>query len=129
MCALPELLAKWYIKSIVPNQTVCASASGQANTEDVIFNKYCYCHGPEEGAMIACDSPNCKVQRFHMKCLKMNNAQCGKWYCPDCRKLPAFKINEKKRKPYKTQTHTIHLHNNFIYSITIIIIIVLILME
>ena len=49
---------------------------------------YCYCHGPESGRMLACDNEECRIDWFHLECLKMDESMIpkGKWYCPDCRK-------------------------------------------
>ena len=100
-CILPELLGKWYTRPIVPNTRACADSEqanakeGEATSKEL---EYCYCHGPDEGPMIGCDNINCEVQWFHMKCLKITSAPRGKWYCPDCRKLPEFLTSKKKRK-------------------------------
>jgi len=34
--------------------------------------------------MIGCDNPDCSIQSFHMKCLKLKVIPEGNWYCPDC---------------------------------------------
>ena len=44
----------------------------------------------DEGTMIACDNTDCKIKWFHTKCLKLESIPGGKWYCPDCCKLPCF---------------------------------------
>ncbi|WAR31610.1 ING4-like protein [Mya arenaria] len=58
--------------------------------------RYCYCDQVESGKMIACDNNDCSIVWFHFTCLKLENSPRGKWYCPDCRKLPAFKRLRKK---------------------------------
>ena len=100
VCVLPELLGKWYTRSVIQNTTIRTDTGLASSEEDANTNKnvgYCCCHGPEKGAMIGCDNTNCKVEWFHMKCLKISSAPHGKWYCPDCRKLPEFS-RYKKRK-------------------------------
>ena len=29
---------------------------------------YCFCNGPDNGKMIACDNPTCPMEWFHVKC-------------------------------------------------------------
>ena len=71
-------------------QAGCSTAS--TSKDDL----YCYCYGPEEGSMIACDNKECKIEWFHMICLKMKSTPKGKWYCPDCCLLPQFQRKRKK---------------------------------
>lgn len=97
-CVLPELLGKWYTRS---NQVYAVSfdtsVTGSHN-ESRSDQEFCYCKGPEEGTMIACDNPNCMIEWFHLECLKIQSVPKGKskWYCPDCRKLPEFTRKKKK---------------------------------
>ncbi|KAF4554177.1 Transcriptional regulator PHO23-like protein 2 [Elsinoe fawcettii] len=48
--------------------------------------KYCYCNGPDQGKMIACDG-GCDKEWFHLECtgLKEVPAKNEKWYCDDCK--------------------------------------------
>ena len=41
--------------------------------------------------MVACDNEDCSIEWFHTGCLRITTVPKGKWYCPDCRKLPKFK--------------------------------------
>ena len=108
-CLLPELMGNWYTRPILkgtsditdvvnntpgPSSTVTDDTHITPNPGDQV---YCYCRGPEEGTMIACDNLNCPIEWFHISCLHMLTLPKGKakWYCPDCRKLPQFL---KKRK-------------------------------
>ena len=81
--------------------TTGESVDGQS--DDVAANNnqgndsFCYCHGSDEGSMIACDNSACKIEWFHQSCLKLKNLPRGKWYCPDCRKLPQFSKGKKKQ--------------------------------
>ena len=52
---------------------------------------YCLCSQVEHGDMICCDNSECPIEWFHYRCVKVEKAPKGKWYCPDCRKMPAFK--------------------------------------
>lgn len=88
-CLLPELLGNWYTR---PTEFPNANLEAYVDTEP----KYCYCRGPEEGSMIACDNPDCTVMWFHFKCLKLTTTPKGKWYCPNCRKLAQFTRSRKK---------------------------------
>ena len=83
-CLLPKLLGNWYTRPNVSTKISCEQSS-VANTTDTMT--YCYCKGPEEGTMIACDNPDCQVEWFHIKCLHLKSTPKGKWYCLDCRKL------------------------------------------
>ena len=87
VCLLPEILGKWYTRPAVSSGT---NQSNQSNSSDNEVGQYCYCRGPDEGTMIACDNTDCKIEWFHTKCLKLQSIPRGKWYCPDCRKLPCF---------------------------------------
>ena len=93
---LPELLGKWYTRSSkVYALSFDASTSSTACGEPY-EPVYCYCKGPEEGEMIACDNGDCSIEWFHLDCLKIKSAPKGKWYCPDCRKLQQFMKKGKK---------------------------------
>ena len=97
-CILPELLGKWYTR---PSRAVQRDPQGSSvataetsdsdsNGHQLVDNKYCYCGGPEEGTMIACENEDCAIEWFHTDCLMIDTIPRGKWYCPDCRKLPKF---------------------------------------
>ena len=107
-CLLPEIMGNWYTR---PSFTAEVSNTGlsedwtatgdsldhddttdSTDTRGVNQPSYCYCQGPEEGTMIACDNPDCPIEWFHTKCLRLHTLPKGKtkWYCPDCRKLSKF---------------------------------------
>ena len=46
---------------------------------------YCVCNKPSEGTMIGCDNNNCKIAWFHLKCVSLEKAPRGKWYCSGCK--------------------------------------------
>ena len=98
-CLLPELADKWYTrKSVMPEpsspSSLSSTSSGTPNpcSHDV----FCYCKESRDGTLIGCDFPNCKIEWFHLSCLKLKSIPKGNWYCPDCRKL------FKGRHPPKT---------------------------
>ena len=73
--------------------------SMDTNSTDIATKKvFCYCRQPESDEMIGCDNEQCKMEWFHFKCLKLNKAPKGKWYCPDCRKLDQFRCRKKSDK-------------------------------
>ena len=109
ICILPEILGKWYTRPFsVPLQTnsktggLSEQCSPCTSTSDGGLNKklYCYCKQPEDGVaeMIACDNPQCLIEWFHTDCLKIKHIPKGKWYCPDCRKLPQFNVVRKGKR-------------------------------
>ena len=73
VCLLPEILGNWYTRPTVSSHSSSDSSQSMANQNNSYNSEvewYCYCHGPEEGTMIACDSSDCKIEWFHKKCLK-----------------------------------------------------------
>ena len=105
VCILPELLGKWYTRpyQFPSTSTINLSQTATLPSLSELEPLYCYCRQPEpkEGAsssqMIACDNPLCSLEWFHTKCLKLKSIPKGKWYCPDCRKLPDF-LGKKRKK-------------------------------
>lgn len=106
-CVLPEMLGKWYTRP--SNSCVSIAEAAVSRTQntppkssnvDDYLKLYCYCRQPEDGIkdMIACDNPECSIEWFHTECLRMKRIPKGKLYCPDCRKLPQFKIMKKGPK-------------------------------
>ena len=90
---VPELLGIWYTNSnwktdanTVPSNTSKPAAA----TSDCEQQKICYCVGPEEWTMVACDNVDSSIEWFHTECPKIATVPKGKWYWPDCRKLPKF---------------------------------------
>ena len=76
---------------------ITASANVITASASQHMELYCYCHGPEKGSMIACDNSECKIEWFHNKCLKLKSIPRGKWYSPECRRLPQFIKRGKKQ--------------------------------
>ena len=104
------MLGNWYTRPIItpqsaPDETVYSnteSASSQLQSDTTTTStvsqdngQYCYCSGPEEGLMIACDNSQCKIEWFHKSCLQIKTTPKGKWYCPDCHVLPQFQRKKK----------------------------------
>ena len=84
LCILPELVGKWYSRSII---MPCAPTPN----DDSTYN-YCYCKEEQGGEMVGCDNPGCQAgEWFHLSCLRLKRKPlCIKWYCPHSRKLPEF---------------------------------------
>ena len=100
---LPEVIGKWYSRSveIVPQTSV--SVEGQILTQDQESEHsspelWCYCQTEESGEMIGCDNPGCKYKWFHTACLRIDKIPKGQWFCPDC-----IKGKDNKRKVQKTR--------------------------
>jgi hypothetical protein len=78
---LPEIMGKWYTKPVIPTK------ANHELTDSEREGPWCYCQESIEGSMlIGCDNNDCKIMWFHMKCLKLDVAPKGKWYCPTCMK-------------------------------------------
>ena len=76
-CILPELLAKCFTQDVSKPLAVSSS--------DVIESA-CYCRNPRSGTMLKCDSEQCPVKHYHMKCLKLKSVP-KKWLCPNCKQI------------------------------------------
>ena len=91
---LPELVSKFYSRK--PLQTLtdvrqsntCTDVNITNNNE---FEAWCYCRKSFDSELIGCDNENCSVQWYHFECVGVKIKPRGKWYCPECRKLPQFK--------------------------------------
>ncbi|KAF2225004.1 hypothetical protein BDZ85DRAFT_214831 [Elsinoe ampelina] len=61
-------------------------AKGKSGEAEGKQDRYCYCNGPDEGKMIACDG-GCDKEWFHFKCtgLEETPGKDEKWYCDDCK--------------------------------------------
>lgn len=101
---LPEIIGKWYSRKPVADGEGLVqepSANGEETTNDVNEDDestpWCYCNEPSSGEMIFCDNRGCTIKWFHFKCLRIQHAPKGKWYCPSCRNLPRFN-KQKQRK-------------------------------
>ena len=95
LCILPELLAKWYSREeVMPAQIAKASVP---TARDGVY-MYCYCKEDKGGEMVGCDNKECEHgQWFHLPCLRLKRPpRAGKWYCPNCQKLPQFKRKRQK---------------------------------
>jgi len=99
---LPELIGKFYSRPVTSSalQEVCmlqttSIENSSSSSKDLGF---CYCGGPEDiDDMIGCDNENCKLQWYHLGCLKIKCVPKGKWFCPECRKLSKNKLTKSKR--------------------------------
>ncbi|KAI6226198.1 Inhibitor of growth protein [Aphelenchoides fujianensis] len=54
--------------------------------EDSDNKPYCVCRQPSYGEMIACESPNCTFEWFHLQCVGLSSVPLPseKWFCPMC---------------------------------------------
>ena len=73
---LPELVGKCFSRTCADEHSV----SNSTTQEEL----WCYCKQPESGTMIGCDGQKCKIQWFHLECVKIEQIPVGKWFCPDC---------------------------------------------
>ena len=112
-CLFPEILGNWYTRStfkkqlsncLTVNTTLEPSGSGVGTAGNNTFgtqehHTFCYCHGPEEGDMIACDNRKCTIEWFHIT-LQMERFpnDKAKWYCSDYRELPQFQVRKRKTR-------------------------------
>ena len=75
---LPEILGKWFT----------IHTKSEQNNKSVDMTKVvCMCRKIEQGTMLECMSGVCKIQKFHLSCLKLKNIPKKSWSCPDCRKV------------------------------------------
>ena len=88
---LPELLGRWYSRSLVIPVKMNSENSGY---------DYCYCKEELGGEMICCDNSDCKSgQWFHLSCLNLKTSpHVKKWYCPTCRRQEELKSPRRKKQ-------------------------------
>ncbi|GAA5827134.1 hypothetical protein JCM11251_001131 [Rhodosporidiobolus azoricus] len=55
-----------------------------ADVEGEDATPYCFCQRPSFGEMIGCDSPDCKIEWFHLGCIGLKESPEGSWYCSQC---------------------------------------------
>lgn len=85
-----------------PRPQPLQNSPSEANTQAAGRSLYCYCNrGEEEDDMVACDNENCKMQWFSFVCVGVKTTSKGRWYCPDCRQLPEFRLTGKSRPKMK----------------------------
>ncbi|XP_033747952.1 uncharacterized protein LOC117332971 [Pecten maximus] len=103
MAIMPELVGKFYSRintaPLLSLRNDGESNLADANRQDI----YCFCQQGETDTMVACDNQNCNYQWFHLSCLKLTKSKLpkGKWFCPDCSRLPGNRRKKgvtKKRK-------------------------------
>lgn len=103
---MPELVGKFYTRlsstkanvSPQPGVSVPADSGGSDNAASAGQEKtWCYCGQVEFGQLIFCDNAKCHIQWFHYSCVNVEVAPKGKWYCPNCRRLPRFQPKRVKK--------------------------------
>ena len=68
---LPELVGKYFTNS---------------TNSDKSQDKRCICKMSEdEDDLIMCESKTCKIQWFHIKCMRIKKIPKGKWFCVKCK--------------------------------------------
>eukprot|EP00794_Sanderia_malayensis_P017180 gene17180-18909_t len=88
-CILPEILGRWYTKKPT------SIAEGEIKDGICYFRE-----NLNDKATVSCSNDNRPVSEFHLACVLPKNVSKvpKKWYCPHCRKLPAFKVQKKKKE-------------------------------
>jgi hypothetical protein len=60
------------------------------NVKEKAVKTYCYCRKPDDlSLMVECSNKNCKIGRFHAKCISKNlsdDMNRVDWYCRNCKK-------------------------------------------
>ena len=104
---LPELIGKWYTRSVVADTHGIVRQHDLYKTSDATqsdqnvdpHEPQCYCGEPSLGDMILCSNSRCGIKHYHRVCLKISIAPRGKWICPSCSRLPSIKKQcSQKRK-------------------------------
>ena len=95
---MPEIIGRFFSRPSAATSQSSSAQSAQLVIDDHQDSIYCYCQNIEDGEMIGCDNQNCQYKWFHLRCVYLDKAPKSKlWYCPDCRKLPEFKNNNKAK--------------------------------
>jgi len=68
------------------------TTSSELEDTSTLGQTYYYCHGPEEGTVIAC---SCSIEWFHTSCLQMLTLPKGK---AKCRLQEVTTISEKEKE-------------------------------
>lgn len=86
---MPELVGRFYSRKNMPPVLTPKNSNDTTNDSTDAF---CICRQGETDTMVACDNQNCPYKWFHLSCLKLTKSQLpkGKWFCPDCSRLPEF---------------------------------------
>lgn len=74
---LPELLGRWTTRNSPEIQLQHTSNASVC----------CYCEKREEGVVVLCGNTNCKIKKFHLKCLGLKRRPKIGWKCIDCRQI------------------------------------------
>lgn len=106
MAIMPELVGRFFSRLNTPPLLSSTNDLGnkQSSTSEPNRDTYCFCQQGETDMMVACDNQNCPYQWFHLSCLKLTKSKLpkGKWFCPDCSRLPEF---SKKRCGKRKRTN------------------------
>ena len=99
---LQDDTANTSIADTTSNQQETSHVSGDATDSFPSRSAlWCYCQldKPEE-SMVGCDNPTCRIEWFHLSCLRLTEEQLPreKWFCPDCHKSKS-RLRSKKKLP------------------------------
>ena len=78
----PEILSRKLQQPPTDHESSNSLSTGQDDTdssESCDDDEYCFCRKGEYGLMIACDSPNCPIEWFHMLCVGLTEEPDGEW--------------------------------------------------
>jgi len=76
-----------YCKSAKCRGLVGASqkSEGLVKSNSLINRKYCFCRKHIfASVMVACDNDQCTIKWFHLRCVGLQQAPKGDWFCPNC---------------------------------------------
>lgn len=67
---------------------------------DLAYKQWCLCEcswNDNSSLMIECNNAKCKLEWYYKKCVKLNEADCSKfWLCPTCKSLPTRERSDTK---------------------------------
>jgi hypothetical protein len=75
--------------------STAAAPSGAGGAYNAHEPVYCVCRQVAYGEMIACDSPDCRYEWFHMRCVQLTRMPRSTWLCPYC------DVHKPRTKPKK----------------------------
>jgi len=92
---LPELIGKFYSRRVHYRKYACFKTHQMWT---VVRTQYSVIVEDQKILITWLgDDKNCKLQWYHLGCLKIKRVLKGKWFCPECRKLSKNKHTKSKR--------------------------------
>ena len=80
---LHEILGRWYTRE--------SNLLRQSSSPKAVY----FCRMDTGESLEKCSNPSCQISFFHPLCLKISQVP-KVWYCPNCQKLPEFKMKKSK---------------------------------